>query len=144
MEKTPYSFSVRVLKWALTCFGSTRVYQKQERVARFLEEALELAQASGISKQDARILLDYVFSRPPGDFEQEVGGVMNTLALLTETSGIDMWHAAEVELNRCWDNMKKIQEKNLTKPKLMGYDPVKEVANSIVDGHLPDVDPLGR
>jgi hypothetical protein len=68
--------------------------------------------------RQAHMLVEYVFNRPKGEPKQELGGVMNTLALLAQTEGMNMWEEAEIELTRCWDNIEKIKTKNKTKPRL--------------------------
>jgi hypothetical protein len=83
---------------------------------RFLEEALELSQASGCSSEDAHRLVDYVFSRPVGRLEPEVGGVMVTLAALCAAAGIDLKNAADRELERNWSRIDAIRRKQANKP----------------------------
>jgi hypothetical protein len=89
---------------------------RDERLHRFLEEALELAQASGCTKHDALQLLNYVFSRPPGNPVGEAGGVMVTLAGLCEASGINLEDAGELELARNWNRTEEIRAKRARKP----------------------------
>lgn len=136
MDKTPYNFGVRCLKWALYTFGSTLVYNSQERCARFLEEALELVQALGFNKRRALALVEYVYGREPGEVDQEFGGVMNTLYLLGETGGRNLHELGERELSRCWDNVEKIREKNLLKNKDYLNDTIRGVP---VEQPSPDV-----
>jgi hypothetical protein len=83
---------------------------------RFLEEALELAQANVSSYDDAHALVEYVFGRPPGQPEQEVGGVMVTLASLCSASEINMDEAGDRELERNWDRIDVIRAKQQAKP----------------------------
>lgn len=109
-------FQNRVNAWMTACFSVDAVSDVQERLHRFLEEALELAQASGGSREDAIALVDYVFSRPPGTANLEVGGVMVTLAGLCSASGIDMLDAGEIELTRNWDRIDAIRAKRAAKP----------------------------
>jgi len=109
-------FQERVAEWLVACFPSSAFRDQQERTCRFLEEALELAQASGCSRQDAHRLVDYVFSRPAGQTELEVGGVMVTLAGLCATAGIDMNNAANSELERNWDRIELIRHKQANRP----------------------------
>lgn len=71
-----------------------------ERLARFLEESLELVQALGMTLDDADKVVEYVFDRPAGEPPQEVGGVTNTLAALCTYTGHDMMACAEAELAR--------------------------------------------
>ena len=74
------SYQQRVEEWLEACFPLSVRSDRAERTHRFLEEALELAQANGCSRDDAVALVDYVFSRAKGDPKQEVGGVMVTRA----------------------------------------------------------------
>lgn len=53
-----------------------------------------------MSRDDALVLVDYVFSRPLGQPKQELGGVMVTLALLAATESMEMAHCGEIELSR--------------------------------------------
>lgn len=88
-----------------------------ERAARFLEEALELAQACGMSIVGAGLLLHYVFHRPPGSIHQEIGGVKLCLGSLAACCSLDEENCGETELKRCKENMEKIRQKGRDKPK---------------------------
>lgn len=110
------AFQSKVVDWLRACFGDVS-RDREERTHRFLEEAIELAQASGCSKLAAMQLVDYVYSRPKGEIDQEVGGVMVTLAGLCSASGIDMQEAADHELARNWDRIADIRAKRATKRK---------------------------
>jgi NTP pyrophosphatase (non-canonical NTP hydrolase) len=107
----------RVWLWALQCFGTESCLDKRSRTHRFLEEALELAQAAGCPRNEAMRLVDYVYGRDRGAVHQEVGGVMLTLAALCHAHGIAMNIEAERELCRVWDNIDVIRRKELMKPK---------------------------
>lgn len=109
-------FQQRVVEWLAACFPSSARADREERTHRFLEEALELAQASGCSRDDAYRLVEYVFSRPSGQPKLEVGGVMVTLAGLCAASGIDMNDAADEELKRNWLRIDTIRRKQANKP----------------------------
>ncbi|HEY9027270.1 MAG TPA: hypothetical protein VIP05_23460, partial [Burkholderiaceae bacterium] len=111
------SYQQRVDPWLLACFGDEIARDKQERNHRFLEEAVELAQACDCTASEAHQLVDYVFGRPAGERAQEVGGVMVTLAALCLSHQIDMHEAGEVELKRIWTKVEKIREKQRAKPK---------------------------
>ena len=113
---TGNSFQRRVSEWLSACFSSHVGKNQDERMHRFLEEALELAQSLGCSDEDAHQLVDYVFSRPTGNAEAEVGGVMVTLAGLCSASGIDMVDAGERELGRNWSRIDAIRHKRANKP----------------------------
>jgi len=93
-------YQVRVRDWVLRCFGPVIANDMTERGFRFLEEALELVQSSGTTKEQALALVDYVYSRPTGEQGQEVGGVMVTLAALCSAACVDMQAAGERELSR--------------------------------------------
>ena len=94
------TFQQRVQAWMIECFGAEVSADTEERNYRFLEEALELVQSNGCTREDALKLVDYVFSRPAGEPEQETGGVMLTLAALCSASSIYMQTEAERELER--------------------------------------------
>jgi hypothetical protein len=110
------SFQERVEAWLEACFPLEVRSNRSERTHRFLEEALELAQANGCSRADALALVDYVFGRPKGDPAQEVGGVMVTLASLCSATGLNMDQAGDVELSKNWDRIELIREKQRLKP----------------------------
>ncbi|TAU52541.1 hypothetical protein ELI43_06815 [Rhizobium leguminosarum] len=110
------SYQQRVREWVAACFPPSSAKDRLERAHRFLEEALELAQAAGCSKEDAAALVTYVFSRPVGDASQETGGVMVTLTALCDVQGIDLEEASEGELARNWDRIDLIRSKQASKP----------------------------
>ena len=62
-------------------------------------------------------MVDYVYDRPMGEPEQEVGGVMVTLAALCSADGIDMEAAGEKEISRVWKMVDRIRMKQAAKPK---------------------------
>jgi hypothetical protein len=110
--KRPFQMGVK--DWLRACFGDAVTNDREERTHRFLEEAIELAQANGCTKQEAQKLLDYVYSRPPG--EGEVGGVLVTLAGVCSACGIDMREAGDRELTRNWQRIDAIRSKRALKP----------------------------
>lgn len=111
------SFQSSVRDWLMTCFGAEISADKIERNHRFLEEALELVQSCGCTRSEAHQLVDYVFGRPVGEIEQEIGGVMNTLAALCLAHRFDMMVAGEKEMRRVWTMVEKIRAKQAAKPK---------------------------
>lgn len=112
-------YQARVAYWMLECFGPIVSRDKDERMHRFLEEALELVQSCGCTADEAHQLVDYVFGRPVGEADQEVGGTMVTLAALCLAFGLNMHQAGERELARVNqpDIIAKIRAKNAAKPK---------------------------
>jgi len=101
--------------WIRECFGEESASSKKERVLRFIEEALELAQAAGLSQGECLTMVDYVFSRSVGEPKQETGGTVVCLAALCSAMGFDMMTAAFVELERCKLNTGRIREKHFNK-----------------------------
>ena len=109
-------YQENVEEWLAACFPPSVTKDRQERTHRFLEEALELAQANGCTQEHALALVNYVYSRPMGKPELEVGGVMVTLASLCSATKIDMDEAGNAELRRNWDRIEVIRSKQAAKP----------------------------
>lgn len=111
-----YSLQQRTFMWAKKCFGIEHTMDKRERAYRFLEESLELVQALDISKEDVTLLVEYVFDRPKGEIHQEIGGVLVTLNVLVNAiTNLSIVDLGELELQRCWENIEKIRQKQLAK-----------------------------
>lgn len=125
MTPSEQSFQAHVQPWMMACFGAEIAADRQERNHRFIEEALELVQACGCTQSEAHQLVDYVYGRPQGEINQEVGGVMVTLAALCLANGFDMHSAGETELARIWTKVDKIRAKQAAKPK---HSPLPEAA----------------
>ena len=89
------------VEWGLRCFGSEHMRDGGIRALRFAEEAIELAQACGVSEEKASEVVRVVYSRPPGMLHQEVGGSMVTLSVLCHALGIDLEDAFQIEIRRC-------------------------------------------
>jgi NTP pyrophosphatase (non-canonical NTP hydrolase) len=134
-EKNDYGFQGAVGKWALKTFGVRVASNNAQRNHRFLEEALELVQAAGCTEAEARMLVDYVYSRPIGEVKQEVGGVMITLSALCFMRDIDMMQCGEDELTRiCTPEVTaRIQAKQATKP---ASGPLPGAAAPLVPEHV--------
>lgn len=117
-ETSETSLQARVAPWILACFSAEIAADQLERNDRFIEESLELVQSLGYNESRAHALVDYVFSRPPGEPNQEVGGVMITLAALCLAAGLDMDEAGEIELFRINrpEIIDKIRKKQASKP----------------------------
>lgn len=125
------TFQARVLEWMRSCFSRQDALHPAQRSFRFLEEALELGQAVGTSREDAQRLVEYVYARPTGQSSQEGGGVMVTLAGLLGSLGFDLTECAEGELRRCIDNTDKIRAKDLAKPERSPLPGSSEKANAV-------------
>ncbi len=106
-----------VRPWTIEAFGLEIADDKVERNHRFLEESLELVQACGCTASEAHQLVDYVFNRPVGEVKQELGGVMITLAALSNAHKLDASHLGYIELERIWQKIDQIRAKQASKPK---------------------------
>jgi NTP pyrophosphatase (non-canonical NTP hydrolase) len=92
-----------LLQWAANTFGPT-AHNMNERAARLVEEAIEAAQACGLSLYVVEQIGYRVYSRPAGELRQEIGGCAFTLATLAEVAGFD----AQYELRREFDRVTSI------------------------------------
>lgn len=73
---------IEATKWAYRCFAPSEVRSIRQRGLRFLEEAIELAQACGVTKPMIAKLVVAVFDKPIGKIRQEIGGCGTTLLVL--------------------------------------------------------------
>jgi hypothetical protein len=116
MQRIPVpSFQQRVWEWFKSCFGPAGIKDKLQRYFRFYEEATELVQAGGMSRQDAHRMVDSVYDKAPGKVYQEVGGVATTLAMVCNAEGLELDHTADTELARVWGKQDEIREKQKQK-----------------------------
>ena len=111
------TFQQRVKVWMRACFRKEVIEDNRERNFRFLEEALELVQARGMTQAECYSQLLYTYKRPKGEQKQEVGGLIVTLAALCLAAGVDMNDCAEKVLARCWDKIDEIRGKQDSKPR---------------------------
>lgn len=92
-----------VNNWVTVCLGKESLMDRRKRAFRFVEEALELAQACEVSVDDVNTLRDYVFGRPVGEVAQEISGVTVTLMALATSQGVDVLEVLRAEINRVSD-----------------------------------------
>lgn len=90
----------RVAEWVRTRFGESVLADLRERAARVLEEALELAQAEGLPRGDVLALAQHVYSKEPGEPQQEAAGVGVTLKAYAAAKGFQQHAAVEQEIRR--------------------------------------------
>lgn len=90
----------RIEVWVTKCFGEAILLDKKERIRRFIEEAFELAQSTGLTIDELRVIEDYVYNREAGKIPQEVGGCGVTLLGIGAAFGIDIVSEIEKELLR--------------------------------------------
>lgn len=107
----------RVQPWVLQCLGADSANDIPLRAHRYCEEAIELVQASGRTREEVLQIVEWVYQREPGELHQEVGGVMITLAALCLANDIDMHAEADRELARVWPLSDAIRAKQELKPK---------------------------
>lgn len=73
--------------WAVQTYGEV-AKKARYQAFRFLEEALELVQAMGLTKEDAIRTVEWVFSRSVGTVRVEVGDVRLSIDILAESQGV--------------------------------------------------------
>jgi NTP pyrophosphatase (non-canonical NTP hydrolase) len=86
-------------KWAVDTFGPI-AQDPDERVARFVEEAVELAHAAHMPREKLERLIERCYSRPRGDLYREMGQAIVTLELYGASIAMDTEQAAEDEWTR--------------------------------------------
>lgn len=107
-----------VANWVRNALGGESLFDVHERCMRFGEEAIELIQAAEeVSREEMHKLVDYVYDRPAGKVEQELGGTMITLKALASSLGCNAENELKNELHRILDPevTKKIQKKQKEK-----------------------------
>lgn len=120
-------FQEEVATWVETCFGAESAADTVIRTHRFIEEAVELAQAMRVPKDEVLQIVDYVYSRPIGDVHQEVGGTITTLTALCNSVKLPLRWAAVTELIRDWDKIDLIRQKSKTKPSFRSAPPLPDL-----------------
>lgn len=88
-----------MISWAIETFGPI-ASDKEERVKRFAEEAIELCQACGLGMYDITRIAVNVYIKPSGNINQETGQAALSLALLAEVNGIDVDKELQFEFDR--------------------------------------------
>lgn len=101
--------------WFLKAFGQDATKDIMQRCSRFLEEALELTQSLGLSREASHALVDYVHDREAGRPGQEAAGAEITLGILSNVVGINLDEETENELGRVWSNIPRIRDKENAK-----------------------------
>ena len=91
-----------VAEWCAAAFGQDHAASVEQRGLRHVEEAIEASQSAGCDRAIVHKLVDYVFDRPPGDLNQEIGGSGLTLLALAAAAGL----SADAEEQREVDRVK--------------------------------------
>jgi len=108
-------FQVRAWEWLIECFGEKQASDSNERVCRFIEEALEVAQAARISEAKVHEILRRVYEKPGDPLPRELGDAAFTLALLCHHHKLNMEDVMENALRVAYGKMELIREKNKVK-----------------------------
>jgi hypothetical protein len=107
-EKADFvTYQVRVWAWICEAFGVDAARNKRQRALRFFEEAVELAQACDMTEDEMIAEVKSVCRQPAHPPKREVGGVMTTLAGLSQANGWDFIDIAEEILS---DNFVRIEQ----------------------------------
>lgn len=96
-----------LLDWAIETFGDV-AKNIDERAARLVEEAIEIAQAGGVSLATIEKITKHVYSRPAGEIGQEIGGVAFTLATFAERTGFSV----SAELQKEWERVHSLPKEH--------------------------------
>lgn len=105
----------RVARWVVETLGEDCLKNLRERKLRFFEEALELVQSLGLPKEDVLKLVEYVYSRKPGEPHQELGGVMTTILALATSSNFNAYEELRRETDRIFEAKDSIRAKHQEK-----------------------------
>lgn len=105
--------------WVVATLGDRLAESREERTLRFLEEAIELAQAQGIEEKRVNTMTAYVYDRPVGEPQQEMAGCLFTLACLAEAEGVDIEHITWGELARVLRRITEVRAKHFQKPPVL-------------------------
>jgi hypothetical protein len=102
IHKRPRAF----LAWAIDTFGAI-ANLRSERLMRFVEEAIELAHAAGMTRQELNILADRTYSGERSDasarqghVNKEIGQAQVTLEMYAESIGESSEQLAQAEWER--------------------------------------------
>lgn len=87
------------LNWARAMFGEVAL-DPRERTLRFIEEAVELAQAMEIDAATLAAIVERVYRRPAGSVAREIGQCQATFECLARVLGVDSDQEATAELAR--------------------------------------------
>jgi NTP pyrophosphatase (non-canonical NTP hydrolase) len=100
-------------EWNVTVFGRDVAHSEVERGLRTLEEAIELAQASGVTAEQASHLMRHVYSKELGDVATEISDVLLCLLIQARMRNLDVWANLEALQARLWkpEAIAKIHEK---------------------------------
>lgn len=90
---------IAILAWVRDTFGMPAA-EVPERVRRLVEEVVELAQAEGLPLEAIKDIAHHVYSKPPGEPTQEIGGVCTTLLAYCASKNVSMEACENAEFQR--------------------------------------------
>lgn len=130
------------VNWGLRAFGAEHCHSVEQRAVRFLEEAIELYQAAGGKLDMAHRLLGFVFERPVGTIENELGGVGVTTLMLAAAAGRSADECERLEVERVLSKDPEEFARRNAEKNAAGFDtkayPVKPfVERRVVGGTTP-------
>ncbi len=88
-----------ILAWAVETFGPV-ADNRHERAMRFIEEATELVQSCGLSRETVEAITERAYSRRAGQIGKELAQAGMTLEALAAHLGADLSHEIGNEFNR--------------------------------------------
>lgn len=97
-----------VAGWLKLTLGVESLDNLRERAFRFIEEAMELAQACGVTRDEAQKLHSAVYEQRSGQFRKELGDAHLTLLALADTLRIDLLDCTKQRLEQLSD-LKEIE-----------------------------------
>lgn len=114
---TGADFQAQIVDTLAGVFGRENLTNPNERLKRFLEEALELVRTGGLSPQEIGAVVAYELGRSTGpDLDQEFGGAAVTLYALAAAFQRNLTRCALVEIDRVRMNRERCRQKHAAKP----------------------------
>jgi hypothetical protein len=89
----------RVLDWAVEMFGPA-AKNRDERAARVVEEAIELAQACGLPPDVVTKIVNRVYAKDHGDLRGEFGQLQMVLYAFAANENLNADTEADIEFHR--------------------------------------------
>jgi len=102
---------MKLHRWVRETFGEKAATDRHERIARLLEEVVELAQAESLPSTKVQAIVARVYGRPMGDPRAEVGGVAVTLLAYLASRDWSFVERLRTELDRIYAIPKTTWEK---------------------------------
>lgn len=106
----------RMLAWHRMVFGDRHMVNGAKVYSmRLMEEAMELAQAEGVTADQAMTILRQMFDKPAGEPAKEFGGVLVTATGYANFADRDIEATFEAEYERIQDSavVERVRFRNL-------------------------------